>query len=61
MIITCLLQNENDKKSGHLDRFLELNSEIMDNLVVFDNNSSDGSQNLLSKFGAKILQEDFLI
>lgn len=56
MRIVCLLQVRNEVTTGHLRRFLDLNSELFDALYVFDDQSDDGTFEELTKFGAKVFR-----
>jgi glycosyltransferase involved in cell wall biosynthesis len=59
MIITAILQSKNEMRSGHLERFLRWNRILFDNLVVFDDCSDDQSVQVLTDFGATIIQGQF--
>ena len=49
MIITILIQTYNELESGHLERFVEWNKELGDNLVALDDQSTDGTHGFLNK------------
>lgn len=59
MIITALLQNRNEVESGHLLRFLKWNSELYDNIVAYDDFSSDDSVELLKVHGAAVIEGQY--
>lgn len=48
MIITGFLQARNEIKSGHLQRYLKWNIELLDNLVAIDDGSQDSTFDTLS-------------
>lgn len=47
MIITGFIQVRNEMESGHLNRFFTWNESLFDNIVAFDDKSSDGSAEFL--------------
>ena len=47
MIITGFIQVRNEVESGHLKRFFNWNKSLFDNIVAFDDKSSDGSAEFL--------------
>jgi glycosyltransferase involved in cell wall biosynthesis len=59
MIITALLQNRNEVESGHLSRFLKWNSDLYDNIVAYDDFSSDKSVEVLKAHGATVIEGQF--
>ena len=59
MIITGILQVRNEEISGHLARFLKWNSQILDNLIAYDDCSTDQTFELLKNHGATVIQGSF--
>ena len=49
LIITLLLQTYNELSSGHLERFISWNHELFDNSVALDDQSNDGTRELLTQ------------
>ena len=59
MIITAILQTRNEESSGHLVRFLKWNMPIIDNLVAYDDCSTDKTVDLLKASGAEVIVGSF--
>lgn len=59
MIITAILQVKNEESSGHLARFLKWNMPLIDNLVAYDDCSTDKTVELLETFGAQVVSGSF--
>jgi glycosyltransferase involved in cell wall biosynthesis len=56
MIITVILQVRNEETSGHLERFLKWNKPIYDNLIAYDDCSTDESVAMLKDSGAFVIE-----
>ena len=56
MIVTVLLQTYNEFESGHLERFLKWNSDLGDNFVALDDQSTDETKDYLIKEFDLVLQ-----
>jgi glycosyltransferase involved in cell wall biosynthesis len=59
MKITGFLQVRNELITGHLERFLEFNSELFDYLVAFDDASTDGTADFLKDHVDLLLTSEF--
>jgi glycosyltransferase involved in cell wall biosynthesis len=59
MVITGILQVRNEEMSGHLARFLEWNSPVFDNLVAYDDCSTDQTVQILKNYGADVIENQF--
>ena len=56
MRIVGFLQVRNEIDSGHLQRFLDVNSELVDHLYAYDDASDDGTYERLSSEGATVIK-----
>ncbi len=58
MKIFGFLQVRNESISGHLERFLELNGPLFDQLFAIDDASSDDTVTRLKEFGAFVIENE---
>lgn len=56
MRIFGFLQVRNEVKTGHLERFLNLNGDLWDTLFAIDDASTDSTVELLELYGAKVVR-----
>lgn len=56
MRIVGFLQVRNEVSTGHLERFLKLNMELLDSLYVIDDASDDGTVKALEAVGAHVIR-----
>ena len=56
MRIVGFLQVRNEVTTGHLDRFLKINMELLDALYVIDDGSDDGTVEALEAAGAVVIR-----
>lgn len=56
MDIIGFLQVRNEVSTGHLNRFIQYNLELFDKLYVYDDASTDGTAEILSKHATVLVR-----
>ena len=59
MHITGFLQVGNEKQSGHLERFTKWNLSLFDSLATFDDNSNDGTSQIIEALSNVYIKSSF--
>ena len=59
MHITGFLQVGNEKISGHIERFTTWNLPLFDSLATYDDNSSDGTSEIIQPLSTVYIKSDF--